>query len=269
MTVRRLALAGITVILLASCQAEEPSPAAPLAARHSASPSPDGAAGPAPSPAATPTLTRSAAPAAQRPAPLLHAAAGGDGDSWKDTGGREYRMGLVNAPEYDECYGSQATAKRRQLTAKGFRAAVYMTDTYGRSVSVVTLPDGTNLNVWLARHGFVNDRYLATYRHENAALASQLDTAFAEARTARAGLWGACASDASDGASGGSTGSTPASCHPDYVTCIPVKGDGSGSGTENDLDCPDIGKLVRLRQVGVDPYRLDADGDGYGCDSYA
>jgi hypothetical protein len=58
------------------------------------------------------------------------------------------------------------------------------------------------------------------------------------------------------------------SCHPAYVTCVPVKGDGSGSGAANDLDCPEIGKAVQLRQVGVDPYRLDSDGDGTGCDSY-
>ena len=202
--------------------------------------------------------------------PLLYAASGGDGDSWKDTHGREYRMGLVNAPEYNECFGSAATAKRKSLVAHGFRASVYTTDAYGRSVSVITLPDGTNLNVWMARHGYANDKYLATFRHENPTLASKLDAAFAAAKAERVGLWGACStSSSSGGGSSGTTGSTSSSCHPDYVTCIPIKGDGSGNGDAHDLDCPDIGKLVTLRQVGVDPYRLDADGDGYGCDSYA
>jgi hypothetical protein len=55
-------------------------------------------------------------------------------------------------------------------------------------------------------------------------------------------------------------------CHPDYLTCIPVKGTGSGRGEANDLDCPDIGQSVQLRQIGVDPYRLDADDDGIGCE---
>ncbi|MBW8801576.1 MAG: thermonuclease family protein [Streptomyces sp.] len=136
-----------------------------------------------------------AAPAVTPPAgagPLLHAAANGDGDSWKDTAGHEYRLGLVNTPELDECYGQTASAERKRLVRKGFRAQVYSHDSYGRSVSVVYLADGTNLNVFLARHGYANDRYLAEFRHENPPLAAQLDDAFAAARRERAGLWGAC-----------------------------------------------------------------------------
>jgi hypothetical protein len=205
-------------------------------------------------------------------APLLYAASGGDGDSWHDTKGREYRMGLVNTPEYNECFGSQATAKRKQLVAHGFRATSYATDDYGRLVSVIYLPDGTNLNIWMARNGYANDKYLATFRHENPSLAVKLDAAFAAAKSAKLGLWSACASRSTTtgGSTGGSTtGTSSGSCHPDYVTCIPVKGDGSGNGEANDLDCGDIRKLVTLRRAGVDPYRLDNDGDGYGCDSYA
>jgi endonuclease YncB( thermonuclease family) len=78
------------------------------------------------------------------------------------------------------------------LVRNGFRADVYTHDSYGRGVSVVVLADGTNLNVYLARHGFANDRYLAQFRHENPALATQLDAAFAAARREHAGLWAAC-----------------------------------------------------------------------------
>ena len=46
-------------------------------------------------------------------------------------------------------------------------------------------------------------------------------------------------------------------CHPSYVPCIP-------NGPE--LDCPQIGHQVSV--IGPDKYRLDADGDGTGCDSY-
>ena len=123
---------------------------------------------------------------------LLHAAPYGDGDSWKDTAGHEYRLGLVNTPELDECYGQVASAERKRLVRKGFRAQVYSKDTHGRLVAVVYLPDGTNLNVFLARHGYANDRYLGEFRHENPELARQLDTAFAAAKRERAGLWGAC-----------------------------------------------------------------------------
>lgn len=122
----------------------------------------------------------------------LQAAPHGDGDSWKDTAGREYRMGLVNTPELGDCYGDVASRTRKELVADGFRAQVYETDRYGRSVSVITLADGRNLNVWMARHGYADDRYLAQYRGENPALAAQLDAAFAAAKRERAGLWGTC-----------------------------------------------------------------------------
>jgi endonuclease YncB( thermonuclease family) len=204
--------------------------------------------------------------------PLLMPAGEGDGDSWYDTAGAEYRLGLVNTPEYDECYGSEATAKREELTAHGFRADVYAHDVYGRGVSSVTTANGLNLNVYLARYGFANDKYLSQFRHENPKLASQLDTAFAKARAERRGLWSACSRTHDDAAPPSPVATPPiipvGACHPDYVTCIRVEGDGSGSGDENDLDCGGIQKSVTLRRIGVDPYRLDADGDGIGCQSY-
>ena len=126
------------------------------------------------------------------PSPYALPADGGDGDSWRDTGGREYRLGLVNTPEVDECFGPEATAERRRLTEGGFTAAVYATDRHDRQLSVVTLPDGTNLNAHLAREGFADDRYLEQFRFEHPALAEELDVAFAEARRERRGLWGAC-----------------------------------------------------------------------------
>jgi endonuclease YncB( thermonuclease family) len=101
-------------------------------------------------------------------------------------------MGLVNTPELGECFGDLASRTRKELVADGFRAQVYETDRYGRGVSVITLADGRNLNVWMARHGYADDRYLAQYRSENPALAAQLDVAFAAAKRERAGLWGAC-----------------------------------------------------------------------------
>ena len=137
-----------------------------------------------------------AAPAAVSPAAglLQQAPRGGDGDSWRDTSGREYRLGMVNAPEAGDCFGAEATAERRRLLAGGFRADVYTTDRYGRQVSVVHAADGTNVNVHLARNGFSDDRYLEQFRHENPALAADLEVAYAAAKRERAGLWGACGS---------------------------------------------------------------------------
>ncbi|WP_167880498.1 thermonuclease family protein [Nocardioides guangzhouensis] len=45
-------------------------------------------------------------------------------------------------------------------------------------------------------------------------------------------------------------------CMTGYSPCLPIAGD---------LDCADINGPVRV--TGDDPYRLDADGDGIGCDS--
>ena len=47
-------------------------------------------------------------------------------------------------------------------------------------------------------------------------------------------------------------------CNPNYSPCIP--------DDSHDLDCADVG--TRVEVVGVDEYRLDRDGDGYGCESY-
>lgn len=221
--------------------------------------------------APTETSVPSQAPTrAPSSAPLLFAASGGDGDSWKDRSGREYRLGLVNAPETGECFGAQATARRKALVRSGFRARSYATDRFGRSVSLVALADGRNLNLLLAREGLVDDRYLAEFRHEYEALAAQLDVAFAEAKRAGRGLWGGCQDESSPQGFAAPPAQPASDCHPDYATCIPVKGNGSGSGEANDLDCGDIRQLVRIRQIGVDPYRLDgSDDDGLGCESYA
>lgn len=52
--------------------------------------------------------------------------------------------------------------------------------------------------------------------------------------------------------------SNESSCNPNYSGCVP--------NVSYDLDCPDIGKKVRV--IGRDQYRLDRDGDGWGCESY-
>lgn len=244
-------------------------PAVPSPAETAPSAAPPQTAAPVEEPA-SPTRTPASEPARKSaaPAPLLTMASGGDGDSWRDTGGVEYRMGLVNTPETGECGGAAATQYRRQALADGFRASTYSTDRYGRRVSVIVAPNGVNLNVAMARDGIARDTYLEQYRHENPELAAELDVAFREARDAGRGIWTTCSAPGAEAepapepppvAAGG--------CHPDYTTCIPVQGDGSGRGAANDLDCGDLDGAVQLRQVGRDPYRLDgSDQDGIGCE---
>ena len=48
-------------------------------------------------------------------------------------------------------------------------------------------------------------------------------------------------------------------CEPGYSPCLPIT---------SDLDCGDIDDSLKpIRVTGNDPYRLDADGDGLGCES--
>ena len=287
----RGAALAVAVVVLGGCLA--PDPAADDALTRQESPGTAAAAddavtqgtaapaspsvSPAPSSRSGPSRASTSAPAVANPSPtraaaepLLVMAAGGDGDSWRDSNGTEYRMGLINTPETNECGGSTATAYRKRVLAAGFRATVYATDGYGRRVSVILTADGVNLNVAMARDGIADDRYLERFRHENSALAAQLDAAFRDARAAGRGIWTACAASAPEAAPDvARTPEPPAAegCHPDYRTCIPVRGDGSGRGAANDLDCGEIGQPVHLRQFGRDPYRLDgSDQDGVGCE---
>lgn len=49
-------------------------------------------------------------------------------------------------------------------------------------------------------------------------------------------------------------------CSPDYTPCIKNNG--------GDLGCKDIGTQVHVLTIGQDPYGLDRDDDGIGCDDY-
>ena len=52
-------------------------------------------------------------------------------------------------------------------------------------------------------------------------------------------------------------------CHPAYDPCLPyLPGDALNCG-----DLTQAQKPVRVRVIGVDPYRLDRDRDGRGCTS--
>jgi micrococcal nuclease len=54
---------------------------------------------------------------------------------------------------------------------------------------------------------------------------------------------------------------TGGSCHPSYPDdCIPP--------APPDLNCSAIGHIVHVDQAHGDPHNLDADGDGWGCESY-
>jgi len=117
--------------------------------------------------------------------PLLRVTILKDGDSWVASDGREYRLGMVNAPEALERCGRDATQFTRQFLADGFTAYAYATDVHGRHVAEVFNPSGDSLNVALVEAGYSDDRYLDNFRHENPDLARRLDDAFDKAGTPR------------------------------------------------------------------------------------
>jgi len=106
-----------------------------------------------------------------------------DGDSWVASDGREYRLGMVNAPEALEPCGRIAAGFTRRFLADGFTADAYAQDTHGRQVAEVFNPAGDSLNVALVEAGLSDDRYLDDFRHENPDLARRLDHAFDKAAT--------------------------------------------------------------------------------------
>lgn len=202
-----------------------------------------------PSPSSEPTVP---------PVVLLFVTDQKDGDSWVASDGKEYRLGLVNTPESNEPCGPEATAFSRKFLASGFTADVYATDTYDRTVAEVFNDTGESLNIALAKNGLGNDRYLEQFRHENPDMAVRLDTALASAATPE------CRQVAkpvplvvqpSEATPSKKAAPPKQECMTGYSPCLPVVGD---------LNCGDIGFTVTV--TGSDPYRLDRDKDGFGCD---
>lgn len=204
---------------------------------------------PTPSPEPTPTPV---VEPTEEPVVLLFITDQKDGDSWVGSDGREYRLGLINTPERNEQCGPEATAFTRQFLGDGFTVDAYATDDHGRSVAEVRDKQGRSLNVKLARNGLGDGRYLEEFRHENPDLGRRLDRALASASRP------ACKKPKEPVPFVQPPKKTEApkgNCMSGYSPCLPVVAD---------LDCGEIGHPVKV--TGSDPYRLDADGDGTGCD---
>jgi endonuclease YncB( thermonuclease family) len=192
-----------------------------------------------------------------------------DGDTLdvRLTSGKRERIRLIgiDTPESGVCYAAKASARARQLALskpvvlKG-DATQDTRDRYGRLLAYVWLPGGRDLGFQLLAGGFAK---VYVYRNPFQRL-SAYRTAESRAKSAPAGAWKAC----------GSTTIRPVvptppppppppppsgNCHPSYSPCLPIVGD---------LDCADIRAMgvAPVRVLGSDPYRLDGDNDGYGCE---
>jgi micrococcal nuclease len=179
--------------------------------------------------------------------------------------GKRERVRLIgiDTPERGACYSAAATRRARELALsrpvvlRG-DATQATRDRYGRLLAYVWLPGGRDLGFQLLAGGFARVyvygrpfQRLSAYR-----IASD------RAQQTGAGRWTACGTIAAEPPvlpvvpppvtqSG--------SCHPSYSPCLPVVGD---------LDCADVRRLgaAPVRVLGTDPYRLDGDGDGLGCE---
>lgn len=222
------------------------------------------------------------------PAPLASYAVSEfvDGDTLKvkDTDGKVDTVRLIgiDTPETKDprttvqCFGAEASQhikdliKDKKVTLEA-DASQDNKDKYSRLLRYIKLEDGTDINLKMVADGYAYEyTYDKAYNKQAAYKAAQQS-----ADSQNIGLWSA------DSCDGQRTKPTPApvltpvpaptptptpepsppsggNCNPNYSPCVP--------NSASDLDCGDIGFQVQV--TGTDVYRLDRDGDGYGCESY-
>ena len=224
---------------------------------------------------AAPPSTAAPAPAAPTPA-----SAGGtfgvrwitDGDTFVLSDGRRVRLAQVDAPETNECFGSESTAALRTLI-DGREVTLRRpptgpeTDRYGRTLADVQVA-GRSVNEALVATGAAE--WYEEFADEDADLARRLESAESAARRTRLGLWSACSTtpppappvtQALVTPTTAATAPSGGNCHPAYPDdCIPP--------APPDLDCGDVKRKVRVDHAHGDPHGFDANDDGWGCESY-
>jgi endonuclease YncB( thermonuclease family) len=195
-----------------------------------------------------------------------------DGDTIALMTGAHVRFLQIDSPELssNECYATQARGQLESLLPSGARVrlrkdpALDQVDRYGRLLRYV-YRSGANLNVEMVRRGAAAPYF---FDGDHGRFSGLLYSLAVAAKRAHRGLWGACratrlAPDEAVAALRASPpptvgGSPGGSCEPGYTPCLPVAGD---------LDCGDISDSLKpIHVTGSDPYRLDGDGDGLGCE---
>jgi micrococcal nuclease len=195
-----------------------------------------------------------------------------DGDTLELGDGRRVRLVQIDAPESSgECYGSRATQVLQSLLPAGARVrlerdpALDNIDRYGRLLRYVHLGQ-RNINVVLVRRGAASVWF---YDGDRGRYADQLLTAAQLARERKRGAWKACRAKLDPSRAFQTIGKLPVladpgstegpGCMAGYSPCLPITGD---------LDCEDVRALGKAPVTvrGDDPYRLDGDDDGYGCE---
>lgn len=192
-----------------------------------------------------------------------------DGDTLVVSDGRRVRLAQVDAPETNECYGSESTAALTRLAAG--RAVVLRRptngpdkDRYGRTLAEVYV-SGASVNEGLVRGGAAEwgDEFAA----EDGDTATRLKGAEHEARADGRGLWSAC-SGPSAAAPAPPASPAPSAAPTVAGNCYPAYPDDCIPSAPPDLDCGDIKRMVRVDHRHGDPHGFDANRDGWGCESF-
>jgi endonuclease YncB( thermonuclease family) len=189
-----------------------------------------------------------------------------DGDTIELGNGETVRLAGIDTPEVGECGYETATNDLADLVL-GKRVRLAMSgedrDSYGRLLRYVDvgrrdaglqlIESGRAIAAYDSRDGYgFHPRqpvYIASDRG-SVDLCPHMATGTPPKSRPAPGASKARPLTGGGGRSGGG------SCARGYSPCLPVVAD---------LDCPDVGGPVQV--TGADPYRLDADGDGVGCDS--
>lgn len=217
-----------------------------------------------PSPTATATSTTLANSVGAAGASTLTVRSITDGDTLTVSDGRRVRLAQVDAPETNECYGSESTAALTRLAA-GKLVVLRRptngpeTDRYGRTLAEV-YAGSSSVNEALVREG--SAEWGDGFANEDADTASRLRSAETEARMAGRGLWSACGSALT------AAPSTQAPALGGGGACDPAYPDDCIPSPPPDLDCGEIKRLVRVDHRHGDPHGFDADRNGWGCESF-
>lgn len=198
-----------------------------------------------------------------------------DGDTIDLADGRTVRLVQIDTPEVyggAECGGRAASDAMHALVPAGARVRLVRDpvtddrDRYGRLLRYVYV-GSRNVNVLMVARGHATPYF---YDGERGRFAAQLMRGTRAAQARDLGIWGACPNAVLDAYRGVSTG--PASSSGTGGSSGAASGANAlGSGRlplapagGRDLDCVDFPGPVRV--TAGDPHRLDADGDGIGCD---
>ncbi|MFM7624566.1 MAG: thermonuclease family protein [Actinomycetota bacterium] len=193
-----------------------------------------------------------------------------DGDTVKLADGRSVRLLQIDTPELNgnECYAKEAqVALAKLLNTKGTLRLTTdpnldKVDAYGRILRYI-FKGKVNINLELVKIGAATPYF---YKRALGRYSTELLKAAESARENKLGLWRACPGTKLDPYRALTTitqaPTTPTwQCDPNYKGCIPL--------FPPDLNCADIKKLglAPIKVIGRDVHRLDADGDGIGCNT--